>query len=196
MTFPIFSSFWVKSILVKPTDGRDLVCHASAWDFYLNSDVRIKQCTRINAEDLSTAHHELGHIQYYLQYQHQPPLYREGANPGFHEAVGDVIALSVSTPKHLQKIGLLRGYVQDEETKINELFQTALDKIVFLPFAYTLDKFRWGIFRGQIKMEDANCAFWKLRETLSGVKPPVQRYKEDFDPTAKYHISADVEYLR
>lgn len=180
----------------KPSDGRDLICHASAWDFYLDSDVRIKQCTRVNTEDLFTVHHEMGHVQYYLLYQNQPSVYRDGANPGFHEAVGDVLSLSVSTPKHLQKVGLLKNYEYDEEAKINELYTKALEKIVFLPFAYTLDQYRWSIFRGQVKLEEYNCHFWKLRETASGVLPPVQRFKEDFDPTAKYHVSADVEYLR
>lgn len=180
----------------KPTDGRDLVCHASAWDFFFDSDVRIKQCTRVNMEDLFTVHHEMGHVQYFLLYANQPSVYREGANPGFHEAVGDVLSLSVSTPKHLEKIGLLKNYHHDEEAKINELYTKALEKIVFLPFAYTLDQYRWSIFRGQVKPEEYNCHFWKMRETASGVSPPTQRYKEDFDPTAKYHVSADVEYLR
>lgn len=141
-------------------------------------------------------HHELGHIQYYLQYEHLPSIYREGANPGFHEAVGDVLSLSVSSPKHLEKVGLLKDFVYDSETKINQLYYTALEKIIFLPFAYTLDKYRWGIFRGEIKPDEYNCRFWKMREDMSGIKPPVERSEEDFDPAAKYHVSADVEYLR
>lgn len=58
-------------------------------------------------DDLVTVHHEMGHVQYFLQYKEQPVPFRDGANPGFHEAIGDVLALSVSTPKHLQSIGLL-----------------------------------------------------------------------------------------
>uniref|UniRef100_T1PCB8 Angiotensin-converting enzyme n=1 Tax=Musca domestica TaxID=7370 RepID=T1PCB8_MUSDO len=188
--------FWDKSILEKPSDGRDLVCHASAWDFYLVDDVRIKQCTRVTQDQFFTVHHELGHIQYFLQYQHQPFVYRTGANPGFHEAVGDVLSLSVSTPKHLERVGLLKNYVSDEEARINQLFLTALDKIVFLPFAFTMDKYRWALFRGQVEKSDWNCAFWKLREEYSGIEPPVVRTEHDFDAPAKYHVSADVEYLR
>lgn len=180
----------------KPKDGRDLVCHASAWDFSIVNDVRIKQCTLVNQEQLITVHHELGHIQYYLQYQHQPSVYRSGANPGFHEAIGDVIALSVSTPKHLQKIGLLKNYESDCGARINQLFLVALDKIAFLPFAFTLDKYRWSLFRGEVKKKHWNRAFWKLREDYSGVSPPEFRNEDYFDPAAKYHISADVEYLR
>lgn len=115
---------------------------------------------------------------------------------GFHEAIGDTFALSVSTPKHLEKIGLLTNYEYDEEAKINELYAKALEKIVFLPFAYSLDRYRWALFRGEVEPDEYNCRFWQMREQASGIKPPVQRYKEDFDPPAKYHISADVEYLR
>lgn len=109
-----------------------MVCHASAWDFYLTDDVRIKQCTRVTQEHFFTVHHELGHIQYFLQYQNQPYVYRNGANPGFHEAVGDVLSLSVSTPKHLERVGLLKNYKRDEESRINQLFLTVF--IFLLPF--------------------------------------------------------------
>uniref|UniRef100_A0A182SHW3 Angiotensin-converting enzyme n=1 Tax=Anopheles maculatus TaxID=74869 RepID=A0A182SHW3_9DIPT len=190
------ASFWEKSILEKPDDGRDLVCHASAWEFSKTDDVRIKQCTRVTMDQFFTAHHELGHVQYFLQYQHLPSMYRDGANPGFHEAVGDVLSLSVSTPKHLEKIGLLKDFVLDEESKLNQFYGSALNKLVFLPFAYTLDKYRWGIFRGEIKPEEYNCKFWEMRSMFSGVEPPVVRSEADFDAPAKYHVSADVEYLR
>lgn len=189
------NSFWKQSILEKPTDGRDLICHASAWDFFSENDVRIKQCTRITMDQLFTAHHELGHIQYFLQYQNQPSVYREGANPGFHEAVGDVLSLSVSTPKHLTKLNLLKNYEYDEEAKINQLMTAGLDKIAFLPFAYTIDKYRWALFRGEITTDD-NCKFWEMRDFYSGLEPPVQRSNKDFDAAAKYHVASDVEYLR
>lgn len=147
-------------------------------------------------ESFVTIHHELGHIEYYLQYRKQPFIFRSGANPGFHEAIGDVLALSVATNKHLQRIGLLHDTTSDHETSINQILRTALSKIAFLPFAYAMDKFRYEMFRGNVKREEANCYFWKLRETYGGVEPPVVRTNRDFDITAKYHASADVEYLR
>ena len=79
---------------------------------------RVKQCTNINHNDLVTTHHELGHIQYYLQYWDQPSVYRTGANPGFHEAVGDTLSLSVDTPQHLKKIGLLDDFSNDTSKEI------------------------------------------------------------------------------
>ncbi|XP_072939892.1 angiotensin-converting enzyme-like isoform X1 [Epargyreus clarus] len=188
--------FWERSIIEKPNDGRDMVCHASAWDFFDGEDFRIKQCTTITKAFFTTTHHEMGHIQYYLQYKDQPVVYREGANPGFHEAVGDVISLSVSTPKHLRVMGLLEDGPDDLESNINQLYKMGLEKIVFLPFAFLLDVYRYGVFRGTTTPEDYNCHFWQLRESLQGVEPPAPRSEADFDPAAKYHISADVEYMR
>lgn len=153
-------------------------------------------CTNVNMADLITVFHEMGHIYYYLQYKDQAYIYRQGANPGFHEAVGDVFALSASTLKHLRKIGLIEDFQSDEEIKINELYKTALDKIVTLIFTFTIDSYRYALFRGKVKPDEYNCEFWKIREKFSGIRPPVQRYKDDFDPPAKYHISADIEYLR
>ncbi|GBP18262.1 Angiotensin-converting enzyme [Eumeta japonica] len=187
--------FWKNSIIEKPAD-REIVCHASAWDFYDGEDFRIKMCTVVNMENLRVVHHEMGHIQYYLQYRNQPVVFRAGANPGFHEAVGDTIALSVSSPKHLRRVGLSSGDAEDEQTEINQLYKMGIDKIVFLPFAYTLDLFRYGVFRGTTSPDDYNCHFWHLREMLQGVEPPVNRTEEDFDAAAKYHVSADVEYAR
>ncbi|CAH0729159.1 unnamed protein product, partial [Brenthis ino] len=187
--------FWKNSIIEKPTD-REIVCHASAWDFYDGEDFRIKMCTTVDAVNLKVIHHEMGHIQYYLQYRHLPFVFRNGANPGFHEAVGDTIALSVSSPKHLRRVGLISGDAEDEQTEINQLYKMGIDKIVFLPFAYTLDLFRYGVFRGNTTPDDYNCHYWRLRDSLQGVEPPVPRSEEDFDAAAKYHVSADVEYAR
>ncbi|KAK3712055.1 hypothetical protein RRG08_045043 [Elysia crispata] len=188
--------FWEKSMLERP-EGREVVCHASAWDMDKQDDFRIKMCTTINHEDLMTVHHEMGHIQYYMLYENQPLVYRHGANPGFHEAVGDTIALSVQTPGHLKTIGLLKaGNEQDKEADINFLMLMALDKIAFLPFGYLIDQWRWSVFRGDTPPEQYNNEWWKLRCRLQGISPAVKRGADDFDPAAKYHIVADVPYIR
>ncbi|KAI5723064.1 hypothetical protein M8J76_000774 [Diaphorina citri] len=189
------SEFWERSMLEKP-QGREVVCHASAWDFHDGKDFRIKMCTRVNEEDLFTIHHEMGHVEYFIQYKDQPMAFREGANPGFHEAVGDTISLSVQTAKHLHKIGLLSNVTKDPEFTINQLFKIGLEKIAFLPFGYLMDLWRWGVFKKDISHEEYNKHWWKLRHDYQGVEPPTHRSEDDFDPGAKYHIVASVPYIR
>ncbi|NXO70473.1 ACE enzyme, partial [Phainopepla nitens] len=193
---PMPQEFWDKSMIEKPSDGREVVCHASAWDFYNRKDFRIKQCTVVNMDDLITVHHEMGHIQYFLQYKDQPVSFRDGANPGFHEAVGDVMALSVSTPKHLHSINLLDQVMENEESDINYLMSIALDKIAFLPFGYLMDQWRWKVFDGRIKEDEYNKEWWNLRMKYQGLCPPALRSEDDFDPGAKFHIPANVPYIR
>uniref|UniRef100_A0A803WAA5 Angiotensin-converting enzyme n=1 Tax=Ficedula albicollis TaxID=59894 RepID=A0A803WAA5_FICAL len=193
---PMPQEFWDKSMIEKPSDGREVVCHASAWDFYNRKDFRIKQCTVVNMDDLITVHHEMGHVQYFLQYKEQPVSFRDGANPGFHEAVGDVMALSVSTPKHLHSINLLEQVTENQESDINYLMSIALDKIAFLPFGYLMDQWRWKVFDGRIKEDEYNKEWWNLRMKYQGLCPPALRSEDDFDPGAKFHIPANVPYIR
>jgi peptidyl-dipeptidase A len=174
-----------------------------------------------------------------MQYVNQPLAFREGANPGkrehiitkcggayncyfmlhlgFHEAIGDVVALSVSTPKHMQKIGLLDKTADDPEVDINYLYSMALDKIAFLPFGFLLDqvykmrsmemcrvlklillilKWRWKVFSGEIPFDQMNKAWWDLRLRYQGVAPPMNRSEHDFDAGAKYHVPANTPYIR
>ncbi|XP_066914315.1 angiotensin-converting enzyme-like [Clytia hemisphaerica] len=193
--------FWTKSMLVKP-EGRNVTCHASAWDFGVRNgpdnepDVRVKMCTKIDQDDFITVHHELGHIYYDLLYWNQSNVYRDGANPGFHEAVGDVLALSVQTPTHLKKIGLLQNVSTTKEADINFLLKVAMERIAFLPFGYLMDQWMWNVYSGQIKYEDYNKAWWEMRLKYQGLKPPTNRSENDFDPGAKYHIPADTPYIR
>ncbi|XP_055587303.1 angiotensin-converting enzyme-like [Uranotaenia lowii] len=182
------------AMIEKPSD-RIVTCHASAWDFCDREDFRIKMCTRMNMEDFVTIHHEMGHINYYILYKDQPVTLRAGANPGFHEAVGDTIALSVATPKHFKKIGLLNDYVDSYENDINALFQKALDRVAFLPFGLLIDMWRWEVFSGKVEFQDWNKRWWELREEYQMVSPPVDRDENAFDPGAKYHIPFDSQYI-
>jgi len=195
---PMPKEFWEGSILEKPDDGRELTCHASAWDFYNGKDYRIKQCTRVNQEDFITVNHEMGHIQYFLQYSGQSYFFRTGANPGFHEGVADILSLAVGTAEYFQRLGLVGEEVDvaDEETNINILFDMALERIAFLPFGYLVDKFRWDVYSGVTSKEEMNCHWWKLRNQIQGLEPPSKRSKDQFDPGAKYHIAGDVGYVR
>jgi peptidyl-dipeptidase A len=184
-------TFWERSMFTRPRD-REVVCHASAWDVNYADDLRIKMCIKINAEDFTTVHHELGHNYYYYYYRHLPTLYRDSANDGFHEALGDTIALSV-TPSYLVKIRLLRRVPAQS---LNPLMRRALEKVAFLPFGIIIDKWRWDVFAGRAKPADYNKSWWALRTRYQGIEPPVARSERDFDPGAKYHIPANVPYTR
>lgn len=186
-------TFWERSLFVKPQD-RDVVCHASAWDLDAKDDVRIKMCIEINGIDFTTVHHELGHNYYYLAYKNQPTLYQDSANDGFHEAIGDTIALSV-TPEYLKQIGFI-NQVPSADADTNLLLHRALEKVSFLPFGYLVDKWRWDVFSGKTKPADYNKAWWDLRLQYQGIAPPVARSEQDFDAGAKYHVAANTPYAR
>jgi peptidyl-dipeptidase A len=187
-------SFYEKSLLVQPRD-RDVVCHASAWDLNMEGDVRVKQCVEPTEEQLFTMHHELGHIYYYLAYNHLPALFQTGAHDGFHEAVGDTITLSL-TPEHLKSVGLLESAEAGEQALINQQMRLALDKITFLPWGKLVDQWRWDVFSGAIAPEQFNQGWWDLRARHQGVAPPAARTEVDFDPGAKYHIPGNTPYTR
>jgi len=186
-------TFWERSLFTKPQD-RDVVCHASAWDVDFVDDLRVKVCLEPNAEDFQTIHHELGHNFYQRAYDKQPPFFRDSANDGFHEAIGDTIALSV-TPEYLKQIGLLES-VPPPAADIGLLLNRALEKVSFLPFGLMIDKWRWGVFSGKIPPSEYNKAWWDLRRQYQGVAPPVDRTEMDFDPGAKFHIPGNVPYAR
>lgn len=189
-------SYKPPSMIEKP-DNKEVTCHASAWDFCDKKTFLIKMCTVVNQEDFVTVHHEMGHIQYYILYKDQPIAFRDGANPGFHEAVGDTIALSVQSIAHLKEIKLLPAdYKDSEEASINTLMSMALEKIAFLPFGLLIDKWRWDVFAGTIKEADWNKHWWELREKYQLIKSPVEHKDPDFfDPGAKYHVAADSQYI-
>lgn len=190
---PLPETFWERSLFVKPQD-RDVVCHASAWDVDSQDDLRLKMCIEIRDEDFVTIHHELGHNFYQRAYKTQPPLFQDSANDGFHEAVGDTIALSV-TPEYLKEVGLL-DQVPSENSDIGYLLKQAMDKIAFLPFGLMIDKWRWEVFSGEVTPEQYNRAWWELKAKYQGVAPPEERSEADFDPGAKYHIASNTPYAR
>ncbi|XP_050313314.1 angiotensin-converting enzyme [Anthonomus grandis grandis] len=187
--------FWQGSVFEEPLD-RVVLCTPSAWDFCNRRDFRIKMCANVNMRDLITAHHEMAHIHYFMAYKNQPKVFRDGTNPAFHEAVGEAIGLSVGTPKHLQALGLVPVSVDDTAYDINYLYQMALDKIAFLPFAFAVDKWRYDVFKGKVGKEEYNCHWHLLREQYQGIKPPVLRSEMNFDPGSKYHIPANIPYMR
>jgi len=189
---PLPETFWDRSLFLKPRD-REVVCHASAWDIDNKDDLRLKMCIQIRDEDFITVHHELGHNFYQRAYNKQPYLFEDGANDGFHEAIGDTIALSI-TPEYLKKVGLLQSVPPSDDTAF--LLRRAVDKVAFLPFGLMIDQWRWKVMDGSLKPADYNKGWWELREKYQGVAPPVARSEKDFDPGAKYHVPANVPYTR
>jgi peptidyl-dipeptidase A len=190
---PLPASFWERSMLTQPKD-REVVCHASAWDVEFNDDLRIKMCIKPTHDHLVTIHHELGHDYYFHYYYKLPILYQNGANDGFHEAIGDTIALSM-TPQYLNKIGLLDKVVVNDKATINQQMIVALQKVAFLPFSVLVDRWRWDVFAGKVKPEQYNQHWWELRQKYQGVVSPVAR-DGAFDPGAKYHIPGNTPYTR
>ncbi len=190
---PLPNTFWDRSLFTKPAD-RDVVCHASAWDVDNREDVRLQMCIQIRGEDFVTVHHELGHNFYQLAYRNQPYFFKDSANDGVHEAIGDTIALSV-TPEYLHKVGLLEQ-VPPSNSDIPFLLKKALEKVAFLPFGLMIDQWRWKVYSGEIKPADYNKSWWELRRKYQGVAPPIERSEADFDPGAKFHVAANVPYTR
>jgi len=191
---PLPKSFWERSLFVKPKD-REVVCHASAWDVSFGNDLRIKMCVQINEEDLLTAHHELGHVYYFHYYHQMPMLLQDGANKGFHEGIGDTLALSV-TPKYLKDLGLIAKVPDNDKGDINVLMRQALQKISFLPFGKLVDQWRWQVFSGQTPPAKYEEAWNALRTKYQGVSPPAPRTEQDFDPGAKFHVASNTSYTR
>ncbi len=188
-------TFWERSLITKPAD-REVVCHASAWNLDNLEDVRIKMCTKVNGEDFSTVHHELGHNFYQRAYKDQSVFYKDGANDGFHEAIGDMIALSI-TPEYLVEIGLLDAdKVPGEDADLALLMRQAMDKVAFLPFGLMVDQWRWNVFNGTYSPSEYNSGWWELREKYQGLRAPSERPADAFDPGAKYHIPGNTPYMR
>lgn len=192
---PLPETFWQRSQFTKPQD-REVVCHASAWDIDNKDDIRIKMCIKVNADDFTTIHHELGHNYYQRAYNKQDMLHLDGANDGFHEAIGDMVALSI-TPDYLVEIGLLdKAKVPGADKDLGLLLRQGMDKLAFLPFGLLVDRWRWGVFDGSIKPAGYNDAWTALRLQYQGIVPPADRPDNAFDPGAKYHIPGNTPYTR
>ncbi len=190
---PLPATFWERSMFSRPTD-REVVCHASAWDVDFDQDVRIKMCIETTGEEFQVIHHELGHTYYQLACRKQPFLFRDSAHDGFHEALGDLIGLSV-TPTYLTRIGLMPGEAPPP-SPLGALLRIALDKVPFLPFSIAVDRWRWEVFSGRVAPDRLTTEWWALRQEYQGIAPPGSRDPVAFDAGAKYHIPASVPYLR
>ncbi|XP_078088394.1 angiotensin-converting enzyme 2 [Mustelus asterias] len=194
---PMNDHFWNNSMIEKPADGRKVVCHPTAWDMGNGVDFRIKMCTKVTMEDFLTVHHEMGHIQYDMEYAHQPYLLRGGANEGFHEGVGEIMSLSAATPEYLKSLGLLpASFIEKNETDINFLLKQALTIVGTLPFTFMMEEWRWKMFRGEIPKDQWMKKYWEMKREIVGVVEPLPHDETYCDPAALYHVSNDYSFIR
>ncbi|XP_063544050.1 angiotensin-converting enzyme-like isoform X1 [Cydia strobilella] len=171
-------------------------CLPSSHDMCDGANYRIKWCgEKITdvAVGLSRAARLLGHVQYFKHYRHLPPLYRDGPNPAFHDAISDIVAVQLTSPNHLKTLRFLKVETSPQVT-MNHLLWVALEKLPLMAYAYVLDKWRWDVF-GNSSIQNWNQHWWDLRIKETGVSPPVPRNESDLDPAAKYHVVSHVQYV-
>ena len=190
-------SFWEKSDLypADPKSGRKKNSHASAWHINLNDDVRSLMSIEPDSRWFTTAHHELGHIYYYISYSTPavPYLLREGANRAFHEAIGDLIGLAAGQRPYLKQVGLLSPGAEKADA-VTFLLDTALDgaSVVFLPWsAGVMTRFEHDFYAGKISDDALNAAWWALVGQYQGIAPPGERPETLCDAATKTHINDD-----
>ncbi|XP_046403732.1 angiotensin-converting enzyme-like [Ischnura elegans] len=189
------STFWKKSIF-RPANP-NTSCHGSAANMFTHGDFRMILCAEVSAEDFYVIHHEMGHIEYYMAYEHQPAIFQDGASPAFQEAVGDAISLAATTPQHLQRIGLIDEWKMGS-MDIALLLKLALAKLAQLPYSLVVDKWRWSVFRGEVRPNEYNRAWWAMRRRYQGVDaaPLSTKHGDFFDPATKFHIADNTPYAR
>ncbi len=190
-------SFWEKSDLypADPKSGRKKNSHASAWHINLADDVRSLMSIEPDSRWFTTAHHELGHIYYYISYSTPavPYLLRAGANRAFHEAIGDLIGLAAGQRPYLKQVGLLSPGAEKADA-VTFLLDTALDgsSVVFLPWsAGVMTRFEHDFYAGKIGDGELNAAWWALVGQYQGIAPPGERPETLCDAATKTHINDD-----
>src|SRR5690606_3256181 len=190
-------SFYEKSDLYPVPDGDDRKknSHASAWHLDLEDDVRSLMSIESDARWFTTAHHELGHIYYYIAYSRPevPHLLRGGANRAFHEGIGDLIGLAAGQRPYLKQVGLL-GPEAEAADPVTFLLDTALDgaSIVFLPWsAGVMTHWERDFYAGRIPDDRLNATWWEMKARYQGIAHPSPRPESFCDPATKTHINDD-----
>ncbi|MCY4659658.1 MAG: M2 family metallopeptidase [Acidobacteria bacterium] len=178
---PLPGSFRERSRLVGPTDP-DLACRPGAWQIDAGSDVRLRACVAGTGDDLVTAHELLGRTHYQWAFRLQDPLFRSGpAAGGFEVGVAGAIGLSM-TPEYFVRAGVLERRPAGDD--IGVLLRRALETLAYVPFGLAVDRWRWGVFSGEVGVEAYNRAWWELRRRYQGVGPTEPRSDAAFDPGA------------
>ncbi|MBI2838922.1 MAG: M2 family metallopeptidase [Acidobacteria bacterium] len=195
MGFPaVNTNFWKKSDLYPAEAGRKKNTHASAWHMNLEDDYRSLMSVTPTADWFKTAHHELGHIHYYIAYSNPgvPLLLREGANRSYHEGMGDLIGLASSQRPYLEGVGLLPKDAKIDETQwlLNEALSGA--SAVFIPFsAGTMTHFEHDLYEKNLPPAEYNARWWVYAKKYQGIVPPSDRGGDYCDAATKTHINDD-----
>lgn len=188
------SSFYELSSLYPLPEGSDYKKnnHASAWHLDLNNDVRSLMSVTPNTRWYETTHHELGHIYYYISYTNPevPPLLREGANRGYHEAMGSLLGLAAMQKPFIEGLGLIESNVETDEVKT--LLKEALNYIVFIPWsAGVMSEFEHDLYAENLPTDQFNKRWWDLKAKYQGIVAPAERGEEFCDAASKTHINND-----
>jgi len=195
---PLPESFWQKSDLypLPPESKRKKNTHASCWHIDLETDIRSLQSIEPNARWFFTAHHELGHGYYFKAYTRPevPYLLRLGAAPGFHEGVGELIALASSQVPYLQSRKILPADFKPDKTAF--LLDDALARSVpFIYFACGVMPHWEADIHAPIHLRLRNLArCWKNLSDRQGIEPPSPRGEEFCDAATKTHINDTPAY--
>jgi peptidyl-dipeptidase A len=195
---PLPATFWTLSDLypVKDGDPRKKNTHASCWHLDLENDIRSLQSIEPNDYWFKAAHHELGHAYYFMSYTRPevPPLLRIGANPAFHEGMGELIALASGQVPYLQSIGVLTP--ADKIDTTGELLDKALGEAV--PFLFwssgTMTHWEADVYAKNLPPDQWNARWWKYVRDMQGVEPPTERGEEWCDAATKTHINDNPAY--
>jgi peptidyl-dipeptidase A len=191
------ASFWQRSDLypIPPGSPRKKNAHASAWHIDGESDARSLMSVEANQQWFGTAHHELGHIYYYLSYSRPevPHLLRAGANRAFHEAVGELARLASQQPPYVQRLGLQAAAAATGDPQpLGGLLTAALDSIVFLRFAAgTMSHFERDLYEQALPAAEWQARWWAYAARFQQVEPPAARSPDLCDACTKTHLNDD-----
>ncbi|XP_066598720.1 angiotensin-converting enzyme-like isoform X2 [Prorops nasuta] len=197
---PLPSEFWRNSIFEK--NNSQMSCHPMAANMFSNNDYRILACLKPRRDDLEIIYHELGHVQYFMAYQNQSTLFRNGINEAFHEAIGDSVTYGATSFQNLLRLDLVKfkephnsiNHTQRQALFLTELLRRGLAKLPLFATGLAMEKWRWLVFQGKIKPSDYNVAWWELHQRYAGISPPTPRYEEFFDPPAKFQVANNIPY--
>jgi peptidyl-dipeptidase A len=187
-------SFWDLSSLFPAPPNADYKKnnHASAWHMNFDNDVRSLMSVIPNTRWWRTSLHELGHIYYFIAYSNPdvPMILREGANRGYHEAIGSLIGLASLQQPFLEELGLMPQGV--EVDKIQALLKEGLEHVVFIPWsAGVMTEFEYELYSNELPKDQFNKKWWELKKKYQGIVPPYERGEEYCDASSKTHINND-----